>query len=290
MRPPWTNPQTLAIGHLHGEMLVMAGAGSGKTAVLTQRCVNLVTQDRDPCSVDDLLVVTFTDAATEDMRGRIAASLRSTALTLARERPQDAHRLLEQAALVDQAKISTLHSFCATTLRLWFHQCNLDPAFTILDEHESHLLFSQALQTVLDLWLTRTDDQTESFAHFFDVYANSKVSKLKKIIARLEQTWELTPDPHQWMQHAEEIAAADDAAMPRLFQAAQISMRDLTDYLTPIVGRPPLAADPKGQMHHALCDLYEKLRIGRRRWNHSRGGPKGAYRGGSRSDLYAKRL
>ncbi len=260
MRPPWTNPQTLAIGHLHGEMLVMAGAGSGKTAVLTQRCVNLVTQDRDPCSVDDLLVVTFTDAATEDMRGRIAASLRSTALTLARERPQDAHRLLEQAALVDQAKISTLHSFCATTLRLWFHQCNLDPAFTILDEHESHLLFSQALQTVLDLWLTRTDDQTESFAHFFDVYANSKVSKLKKIIARLEQTWELTPDPHQWMQHAEEIAAADDAAMPRLFQAAQISMRDLTDYLTPIVGRPPLAADPKGQMHHALCDLYEKLR------------------------------
>ena len=257
----WTEHQTAAMEHLDGDMLVMAGAGSGKTAVLAQRCVNLVTQDHDPCGVDDLLVVTFTDAATNEMRGRIATLLRSTAQTLARTHPQDAPRLLEQAALVDQAQISTLHSFCATTLRLWFHQCNLDPAFTILDEHESHLLFSQALQTVLDLWLTRTDAQADTFAQFFDVYSNSSVTALEKVIARVEQTWELTPDPHQWLQHAEEIAASNDAAtMQWLFQAAQSAMQDLTDYLAPIVGRPPLPADPKGQMHNSIGILYEQLR------------------------------
>ena len=53
--------------------------------------------------------------------------------------------LLEQAALVDQAQISTLHSFCATTLRLWFHQCNLDPAFTILPGPARNLLYAGRL-------------------------------------------------------------------------------------------------------------------------------------------------
>jgi ATP-dependent helicase/nuclease subunit A len=260
MSIPWTAPQTLAIGHVHGEMLVMAGAGSGKTAVLAQRCVNLVTQEHNPCGVNELLVVTFTDAAANEMRGRIAAALRLTASTLARTRPQDAHRLLEQVALVDQAQISTLHSFCATSLRIWFHQCNLDPSFEVLSEHEDHLLFAQALQTVLEIWLARNDEPAQQLARFFDVYANSSVRQLHECVARLERTWELTPNPRQWLANLQRVARENDTqALPRLYRSAQTAIQDLADTIGPMVKEQPPHGDPNGQMHHSLRDLEENL-------------------------------
>ncbi len=256
----WTTPQLAAIGHLQGDMLVMAGAGSGKTAVLARRCVNLVTQQHNPCSVNELLVVTFTDAAASEMRGRIAAALRQTAGTLARARPHDSRRLLEQIALVDQAQISTLHSFCATTLRIWFHQCNLDPSFLVLNEHEGHLLFSQALQTVLDRWLSSSDPPAQQLAQFFDIYANSSIRQLQEFAARMERTWELTPNPRSWLANIQRMAQDSTAAsIPPLFRAAQTVILKLADTIAPIINRPPLDADPNGQMHSAMSSLYQKL-------------------------------
>src|SRR5215207_10912376 len=95
--PKWTPEQELAIKTTGHGLLVSAAAGSGKTAVLAERCAHLVCDAKEPCEVDELLVVTFTDAAAAEMRSRIGRALRAKA----RAAPSD--RLTQQLALLDRA-------------------------------------------------------------------------------------------------------------------------------------------------------------------------------------------
>src|SRR3954454_2638268 len=88
-------------------LLVSAAAGSGKTSVLAERCVHLICDATPRCNVNQLLVVTFTEAAALEMKSRIEAALRER---LAHE-PTNQH-LIRQLSLIDHAPISTLHSFC----------------------------------------------------------------------------------------------------------------------------------------------------------------------------------
>src|SRR3954465_14045311 len=103
----WTDEQWAGIATTGKSVLVSAAAGSGKTAVLAERCAFLVCDARPPCDVDELLVVTFTEAAAAEMKSRIERALF--------ERISRAHdnRLARQLALVDRAHVSTLHGFCA---------------------------------------------------------------------------------------------------------------------------------------------------------------------------------
>lgn len=140
----WTKEQRDAIGEVGRNVLVSAGAGSGKTSVLAERCAYLVTEARPACDIDRLLVVTFTDAAAMEMRHRISEALRRRL----RERPKDA-RLTEQLALVDSAAISTLHSFCRRVLGRFFARVELDPGFRTLDGHEAQLLRGDVLDELM---------------------------------------------------------------------------------------------------------------------------------------------
>ena len=138
-------------------MIVSAAAGSGKTAVLARRCAYLVC-DAPPearCGVDELLVLTFTEAAAAEMRSRIVEVLRSRA----GERPDD-RRLREQVLQVDAARISTIHAFCLWMLRRWFNQADLDPAAAVLDPDEALLLQQETLDKLCD-GLYATDDPDE---------------------------------------------------------------------------------------------------------------------------------
>src|SRR5436305_5223072 len=121
----WTPAQILGITTVGKSLLVSAAAGSGKTAMLSERCAHLVCDAPEPhrCDVDELLVVTFTDAAAAEMRHRIHQALRARAAT------DHSERLARQLHLIDQAQVSTLHSFCARMLRQHFHLVGLDPAF-----------------------------------------------------------------------------------------------------------------------------------------------------------------
>ncbi|HUB26691.1 MAG TPA: UvrD-helicase domain-containing protein, partial [Tepidisphaeraceae bacterium] len=85
-------------------LLVSAAAGSGKTAVLAERCAHLVCDSRTPCEIDELLVVTFTEAAAAEMRGRIQSAIRRRLETIAAPSP----RLARQLALVEHAPIGTI--------------------------------------------------------------------------------------------------------------------------------------------------------------------------------------
>ncbi|MCH8149088.1 MAG: UvrD-helicase domain-containing protein, partial [Planctomycetes bacterium] len=132
----FTPQQQQAVTACGSSVIVSAAAGSGKTAVLAARCAYLVCDAPGDkrCNVDELLVVTFTEAAAAEMRSRIVEAMRERAS----QDPEDA-RLREQVALADVAAISTVHAFCQRIIRGWFSELDIDPGAALMDEHEAAL-------------------------------------------------------------------------------------------------------------------------------------------------------
>jgi ATP-dependent helicase/nuclease subunit A len=140
----WTKEQSQAINARGGTLLVSAAAGSGKTAVLVERVITLVT-GKKPVDADRLLVVTFTNAAAAEMKERI--SLRLGALIA--EDPLD-RNLQRQQILLQNAHISTIHSFCLNIIREHFESLNIPPDFRIADENEVTVMRHEALAELLE--------------------------------------------------------------------------------------------------------------------------------------------
>ena len=136
--PNWTQQQQDAITDRGHSFIVCAAAGSGKTAVLVERIVQLV---KEGCPIEQMLIVTFTNAAAGEMRLRIGSALEQAA----RERPE----LGEQVLALSRASISTLHRFCGNLLREHFQALGVDPAFRIGDEQECGVLAQQAMEDAL---------------------------------------------------------------------------------------------------------------------------------------------
>ena len=136
--PKWTDQQRDAIADRGHSLIVCAAAGSGKTAVLVERIVQLV---REGCPIENMLVVTFTNAAAGEMRQRIGEALSRAA----REEPA----LGEQVMALSRASISTLHRFCGSLLREHFQALAIDPGFRIGDEQECGVLSRQAMEDAI---------------------------------------------------------------------------------------------------------------------------------------------
>lgn len=140
----WTEQQKKAIETTGQDILVSAAAGSGKTAVLTERIRRLVMEERIP--VDRLLVVTFSQAAASEMREKILRAL-SGAI---REHPDDASWLKDQVRRARTADISTFHRFAMNVIRRYFYLTEVDPNFTICDDSRRDILEQQALDELLE--------------------------------------------------------------------------------------------------------------------------------------------
>ena len=108
----WTEDQWKAIWAKDQDILVAAAAGSGKTAVLVNRIIQKVISEEDPIDVDELLVVTFTNASAAEMRHRVSEALEKAI----NDNPHSQH-LRKQLSLINRASISTLHSFCLEVIR-----------------------------------------------------------------------------------------------------------------------------------------------------------------------------
>ncbi len=145
MKRQFTENQEQAIALRHKNILVSAAAGSGKTAVLVERIIRLISEGEHPADIDRLLVVTFTNAAAAEMRERIIAAI-SEKLAL---QPENEH-LQRQSALIHNAQITTIHSFCLFVIRNHFQEIGLDPAFRVVDEGEAGLLMQEVLEEVLE--------------------------------------------------------------------------------------------------------------------------------------------
>ncbi|HEY5575143.1 MAG TPA: UvrD-helicase domain-containing protein, partial [Clostridiaceae bacterium] len=112
----WTDEQKDAIGDRGCNFLVAAGAGAGKTAVLVQRIIEKITDEKHPVDIDKLLVVTFTNAAAAEMRERIG-----DAITGELDKNPGSTRLQSQLTLLGRANIMTIHSFCLGVIKSNFH-------------------------------------------------------------------------------------------------------------------------------------------------------------------------
>jgi len=141
----WTNEQMAAI-KWRGKLLVAAAAGSGKTAVLVERVMKRITDPLEPVDVDNLLVVTFTKAAANEMKARISTAL--TDALFENKTSAEIALLLKQQGLLQQANITTLHSYCLDLLRQYFYKLDLDPAFRVVDEEEAELLRQDVVEEV----------------------------------------------------------------------------------------------------------------------------------------------
>jgi len=147
----WTQQQSQAIRARGRDVLVTASAGTGKTAVLSGRCVEIVADPGICPDVGAILVLTFTDMAAEEMRSRIAALLRQRA-----RQTGNAH-LARQVVLLQGADISTIHSFCKRLITEFFHEIDLDPTFAVLDADEVRLLKAETLERTIEWAWTQED-------------------------------------------------------------------------------------------------------------------------------------
>lgn len=159
MSVSWTEEQRQVIELRNRNILVSAAAGSGKTAVLVERIITMITDRVHPVDIDSLLIVTFTNAAAGEMRERIRAAIEKKL----EEEPENVH-LQRQLTLIHHAQITTIHSFCQHVIRNYFHTIDLDPNFRIGDDGEMKLLRNDTAEGLIEE-LYQKIDAAESAEH-----------------------------------------------------------------------------------------------------------------------------
>ncbi len=198
----WTKEQQKVIDLRNRNILVSAAAGSGKTAVLVERIIKMVTDKEHPVDIDHLLIVTFTSAAAGEMRERIGNAIEKRLL----EDKDDLH-LQKQMTLIHSAQITTIHSFCLSIIRNYFNEIDLDPGFRIGDEAELRLMKSDVLSEVLE---ARYEDAEPNFLHFVESYATGKSdSGLEDMILKLYEFSMSHPSPDKWLLKMEQAFCVD---------------------------------------------------------------------------------
>ena len=195
----WTDEQQQAIDTRKCNLLVAAAAGSGKTAVLVERIIKIITNEENPVDIDKLLVVTFTSAAAAEMRERIAA-----AISKALEKNPNSKNLQKQLTLLSRANITTMHSFCLDVIKNYFYTIDLDPSFRIADETEITLMKNEIIE---DIFEELYEEDNEYFKGLVEAYSTAKDDeKLKDIILNLYKFSMSGPWPESWLiEKAEEF-------------------------------------------------------------------------------------
>jgi len=240
----WTTMQQAAIDQRDANILVSAAAGSGKTAVLTERVLNRIigTGGEKPIELDRFLIVTFTSAAAQEMKERITSKLSQVMNELSDEPEKNAEMLeyLErQMALVPQASISTIHSFCLKTIKSYFNRLEIDPNIKVGSEAELSMMRSEILEELMENYL---DEGNKAFLELAEVYGNVQgLEGLKNLILEVDTFSKSTPFPSIWLK--EQV---------QKLKAPYISINEM-----------PWAESFKKQIQSTVADLkkiYEKAR------------------------------
>lgn len=188
---PLTPSQRFAIA-ARGNVLVAAGAGTGKTLTLVERCLALIEEG---CQLEEILMVTFTEAAAAEMRQRIRLAL---------EAKQAAHpvqeKWAESLAMLDTASISTLHAFCAQLVREDFHQLGIDPSLKVLDESQAALLSRQVMDQIFEQRYQAGSDRTEEFHHLIRTTGHGSDAALRRLALRVHNFVRTLASPEAWLR------------------------------------------------------------------------------------------
>jgi len=217
----FTSDQQRVIDTRNCNILVSAAAGSGKTAVLVERIVQMITDEKKPVDIDRLLIVTFTSAAAAQMRERI-----SKAVSRKLEENPESEHLQKQVSLIHNAQITTIDSFCLFVIRNNFNEIGLDPAFRVADESEVKMLEADVMGKLLEEAHT---EPTERFLHFIECYSTgTNEKKIEEAILRLYHFSMSYPFPEEWLnERLEDYSVSDVSTLPnkKWFQSALLYIR-----------------------------------------------------------------
>lgn len=192
MSVTWTEEQKKVIELRNRNILVSAAAGSGKTAVLVERILAMLTDSKRPVDIDRLLIVTFTKAAAAELKERIGRAVEER---LGQE-PDNAH-LIKQLTLLHNAQITTIDSFCLHVIRNHFNAIELDPSFRVGDEGELKLLKADVLEKLLE---DNYAKGREEFGAFVEAFASGKSDKpIEELILQLHTFAMSHPWPEEWL-------------------------------------------------------------------------------------------
>ena len=191
----FTEEQQKVIEARNRNLLVSAAAGSGKTAVLVERIISLITDRERPLDIDRLLVVTFTNAAAAEMRERIGGAIEQRL----KKEPENLH-LQRQATLLHHAQITTIDSFCLFVIRNNFNDIGLDPGFRVADPGELELLKQDIVKELFEECLEK-EETKESFTFLLDTMApGGKERVLEDILLDIHAFSASYPWPEEWLR------------------------------------------------------------------------------------------
>ncbi|HBH92056.1 MAG TPA: helicase, partial [Bacteroides sp.] len=197
----WTAQQKRAIELHNKNILVSAAAGSGKTAVLVERIIRMITDPDNHVDIERLVVVTFTNAAAAQMRERIGAALES----MIEENPSD-RNLQRQLAMIHMAQITTIDSFCLNILRNNYMNLDIDPGFRIADQGELELIKADVMGELLEKYYAGGN---EDFYALINSYSGKKSDKaIEDLINKIYNYARSYPWPHEWLQSCIDTGSA----------------------------------------------------------------------------------
>lgn len=188
-------------------LLVSAAAGSGKTAVLVERIMELLMgrpdenkrATKEPARIDEFLIVTFTNAAAAQMREKIAGRIDQLLESEVLSEELRTH-LEQQAVLVHYAQISTIHSFCMRVIRENFTLINLDPSFRMGDEIQMKLLASDCMEKVIEQAYANAKNKEDGFYDFVECFCTGKHDhRLADMLLGIYRGAISNPCPEEWM-------------------------------------------------------------------------------------------
>lgn len=187
----WTTEQLQAIESKGSNILVAAAAGSGKTAVLVERMIHKILDDK--IDIDKVLVVTFTNAAAAEMRERVLEAIYQKL----EQEPSNEH-LQKQITLLNKASICTIHSFCLDVIRNHFYEIDLPSNFRIADTTEIDLLKQEVLEDLLE---QKYIEQDNDFLELLETYTGYRGDEpLQELILSIYRFIQSSPFPEKWLQ------------------------------------------------------------------------------------------
>ena len=190
-----------------GNVLVVAGAGTGKTSTLVERCMSCLTEASPPASIDEILMVTFTDAAAAEMRQRIRARLEEQW-----QREPQSTRWQEQLALFETAHIGTLHSFCLQLIRQHFYLLELDPQLTVMRNEESWMLANETLDQILEHHYAGETPEAQAVQELIQAQGGGWDRIVRSLILQLHHYSQTLPDPESWFRQQLTAYSAEQPA------------------------------------------------------------------------------
>lgn len=228
----WTTEQESVINHTAGNLLVAAAAGSGKTAVLVQHVISRIMDPVNPVKLSEMVIMTFTEAAAQEMRDRIKSALEEKL----REHP-DSAELIREAGSIQNASISTIDAFCKHFITENYAAIDLDPGFRMGDQGELKLLQGDILEDLLEEEYAAGE---EDFLHFVDTFAQGKTDAG---IAELIQKLYESAASHPWPEEYLDACLTAESADGKKFLLEQLAARlrddaERMDYALSICAEP----------------------------------------------------